>query len=99
MKQPAVYIVTNKKNGALYTGVTSSLLQRIHQHKNNIIEGFTKQYGCKLLVYYELYDDMLKAIEREKQIKSGSRIKKLKLIESTNPCWFDLFEQINKENK
>ncbi len=98
MKQPAVYIITNKKNGALYTGVTSSLLQRIHQHKNNIIEGFTKQHGCKLLVYYELYDNMLKAIEREKQIKSGSRIKKLKLIESANPCWFDLFEQINKEN-
>jgi len=98
MKQPAVYIVTNKKNGTLYTGVTSNLLQRIFQHKNNMIEGFTKQYGCKLLVYYELYDDMLKAIEREKQIKSGSRTMKLKLIESSNPYWFDLYEYIIKED-
>ena len=77
MKQPAVYIVTNKRNGTLYTGVTSNLAQRMYQHKNNMIEGFTKQHGCNLLVYYELYDDMLKAIAREKQIKSGSRSKKL----------------------
>ncbi len=97
MKQAAVYIMTNERNGALYTGVTSNLFQRVFQHKNNMIDGFTKQYSCKLLVYYELYEDMLKAIEREKQIKSGSRTKKLKLIESINPCWFDLYEQLNKE--
>jgi predicted GIY-YIG superfamily endonuclease len=97
MKQPAVYIMTNERNGTLYTGVTSNLFQRVFQHKNNMIEGFTKQHSCKLFVYYELYEDMLKAIEREKQIKSGSRTKKLKLIELINPCWFDLYEQLNKE--
>jgi predicted GIY-YIG superfamily endonuclease len=94
MKQQAIYILTNKKNGTLYTGVTSNLLQRVLQHKNNKIEGFTKQYGCKSLVYYELYENMLQAIAREKQIKSVSRIKKLQLIESINPGWLDLYDQL-----
>ena len=84
--------MTNKRNGTLYTGVTSNLLQRVLQHKNNVIEGFTYQYECKILVYYELYEDIRDAIRREKQIKAGSRFKKLKLIESMNPNWFDLYE-------
>ena len=94
MKNPAVYIMTNKRNGALYTGVTSNLIQRIFQHKNGITKGFTHRYNCKHLVYYELFADMERAILREKQIKAGSRKQKLKLIESINPEWFDLYESI-----
>ena len=91
MKQVAVYIVTNKRNGTLYVGVTSNLVQRIYQHKEGIIAGFTKKYGCKILVYYEIHNDMINAIEREKQIKDGSRRKKLKLIEDMNQEWQDLY--------
>ena len=94
MKKPAVYIVTNKRNGTLYTGVTSNLPQRIYQHKNGLIKGFTSDYGCNILVYYELFDEMVFAIAREKQIKDGSRIKKLLLIESINQNWSDLYENI-----
>ena len=71
-RHPVVYIMTNKRNETLYTGVTSNIVQRVYQHKQAIIPGFTKQYGCKSLVYYEQYDDMNAAIAREKQIKSGS---------------------------
>ena len=74
-----------KKNGTLYTGVTSNLVKRIYEHKTGVIDGFTKKYGCKILVYYEVYLDMLSAITREKQIQSGTRKKKLKIIESMNP--------------
>ena len=81
MKQPAVYIMTNKRNGTLYTGVTSSLVQRVYQHKNGIFGGFTDRYGCKKLIYYELLSHMEMAIFREKQIKGFSRNRKLKLIE------------------
>ena len=91
IKQVAVYIVTNKRNGTLYVGVTSNLVQRIYQHKEGIIAGFTKKYGCKILVYYEIHNDMINAIEREKQIKDGSRRKKLKLIEDMNQEWQDLY--------
>ncbi|HEX4194619.1 MAG TPA: GIY-YIG nuclease family protein [Stellaceae bacterium] len=90
-KQPAVYIVANKRNGTLYTGVTSNLIQRISQHREGTMPGFTKRYGCKLLVWYEPFEEMLDAIAREKQIKAGSRQKKLELIEATNPDWRDLF--------
>lgn len=90
-KNPAVYILTNKPNGTLYTGVTSNLLQRIYQHKQGCIAGFTKKYGCKLLVYYELSDSMIAVIEREKQIKGGSRKKKITLIKNMNPKWQDLY--------
>ena len=93
MKQPAIYIVTNKKNGTLYTGVTSNLPKRIHEHKN-ASEGFTAKYGCKNLVYYEILEDMENAIAREKQIKAGSRKKKIALIESVNPEWRDLYNNI-----
>ena len=89
-KQPAVYIVTNKRGGTLYVGVTSNLSQRIYQHQNGLIDGFTKKYGCKLFIYYEFFDTMEHAIEREKQIKSGSRKNKILLIEHDNPEWNDL---------
>ena len=90
MKQPAVYIMTNKRNGTLYTGVTSSLARRAHEHKSAATPGFTKRYGCTRLVYIEVFDDMESAIAREKQIKAGSHRKKLALIESMNPDWTDL---------
>ena len=94
MKQPAVYIMANKRNGTLYTGVTSNLGQRVWQHRESVADGFTKRYGCKLLVWYEIHETMDAAIAREKQIKAGSRAKKLALIEVMNPDWVDLFEQI-----
>ena len=94
MKQPAVYIVANKRNGTLYTGVTSNLVGRDYQHKSGAMEGFTKRYDCTLLVWYELHETMESAILREKQIKGGSRIKKLTLIEKMNAEWRDLSGQL-----
>ena len=94
VKRPAVYIMANKRNGTLYTGVTSNLGQRIWQHREGIADGFTKRYGCKLLVWYEVHETMETAILREKQIKAGSRVKKLALIEALNPDWLDLSERI-----
>ena len=94
MKEPVVYIMANKRNGTLYTGATSDLIQRIFQHKNNLVPGFTSRYGCKILVYYERLKDMESAILREKQIKAGSRKGKLKLIESINPEWKDLYKSL-----
>ncbi len=87
-----VYILFNKRNGTLYTGVTSDLIKRIYEHKNKIFEGFTSKYGVDKLGYYEEYSDIRNAIEREKQIKAGSRKKKLSLIETTNPNWNDLYD-------
>ncbi len=81
MKQPAVYIMASKRNGTVYTGVTSNLLQRVYQHKHAVTGGFTSQYECRMLVYYEVHDEMTAAITREKQIKAGSRKNKLALIE------------------
>ena len=94
MKQPAVYIIASKRNGTLYTGVTSNLPGRAWQHRNGAADGFTKRYGCKLLVWYQLAEAMESAIWREKQIKAGSRAKKLALIEATNPDWRDLYDEI-----
>ena len=91
-RNPAIYIMASKRNGTIYTGVTSDLIKRVYEHKQGIIPGFTEIYGCKLLVYYEQCDSMIGAIEREKQIKGGSRKKKLELIESMNPEWYDLYE-------
>ncbi len=91
-REPAIYIMANKRNGTLYTGVTSDLIKRVYEHKHPDAPCFTKTYGCKLLVYYEQYENMFDAIEREKQIKGGSRNKKLALIESVNPDWHDLYE-------
>lgn len=93
-KQPCVYIMSNKQNGVLYTGVTSNLPQRIYQHKKGAIEGFTKKYHCKILVWYEQHKIMESAILREKQIKAGSRNKKLLLINKINPNWLDLYKEI-----
>ena len=93
-KQPAIYIVASKKNGTLYTGVTSNLSKRIWEHKNSAIKGFASRYKCNILVYYENFDEMVFAINREKQIKAGSRKDKLKLIENLNPEWKDLYERI-----
>ena len=86
--------MASKRNGTLYTGVSSALIQRAWQHREGIVDGFTKRYDCKMLVWYELADTMEGAILREKQIKAGSRAKKLALIEAMNPDWRDLFEEI-----
>jgi predicted GIY-YIG superfamily endonuclease len=94
MKQPAVYIMASKRKGTLYTGVTSDLLQRVSQHREGLIAGFTLRYGCKLLVWYEPHEEMSAAMAREKQIKGGSRRKKLALIEAMNPSWRDLYEDL-----
>ncbi|HCM83422.1 MAG TPA: GIY-YIG nuclease family protein [Alphaproteobacteria bacterium] len=94
MKQPAIYIMANKRNGTLYTGVTSNLIERVYSHKTGKFKGFTVRYECKQLVYFERYNTMQDAITREKQIKAGSRQKKLQLIESLNPDWQDLYESL-----
>lgn len=94
MKQPAVYIMANKRNGALYTGVTSNLTQRVYSHRRGGAGGFTSKYGCRMLLYYEIHNEMAAAIFREKQIKAGSRKNKLALIEKLNPSWKDLYEEI-----
>jgi len=90
MKQPCVYIITNKNKTVLYTGVTSNLQQRHYQHKSEAYEGFSKKYKCKYLIYYEVYEDMENAILREKQIKGYTRKKKVDLVERLNPEWKDL---------
>ncbi|MQY53591.1 MAG: GIY-YIG nuclease family protein [Firmicutes bacterium] len=89
-----VYIMTNKKNTVLYTGITSNLKKRIYEHKENLVEGFTKKYNVHKLVYYEVFNDVEEAILREKQIKAGSRNKKTKLINSMNPNWKDLYTEL-----
>jgi putative endonuclease len=94
VREPAVYIMANKRNGTLYTGVTSDLSQRAWQHRESVVAGFTRRYGCKTLVWFEMAGTMEAAIWREKQIKAGSRAKKLALIEAANPEWNDLFESI-----
>ena len=93
-KQGYVYIMFNKRNGTLYVGVTSDLVKRVYQHKNKIIDGFTKKYGVDKLAYYEVHNDMAAAIKREKQIKDVSRKTKLGLIEDMNPQWNDLNDSI-----
>jgi len=93
-KQPAVYILASKRNGTLYIGVTSDLIKRTWEHKNDSVEGFTKRYRVHRLVYYELHEDMESAIRREKQMKQWNRGWKLELIEKQNPDWRDLWEGI-----
>ena len=89
-----VYILTNPGNTVLYTGVANDLKRRVYEHRNKVVPGFTAKYNVKKLVYYEVYDDPQYAITREKQIKSGSRKKKLNLISSFNPDWRDLWWEI-----
>lgn len=93
-KQYYIYIVTNFENGTLYTGVTNDLVRRIYEHKNKLVDGFTKDYGLDKLVYYEVIDSVEQAILREKQIKGGSRKKKLDLINKFNKDWNDLYDTI-----
>ena len=93
-KVPAVYILTNKPDGVLYTGVTSDLKARVWQHKQEIIEGFTHKYNIKMLVYYEVLPDMKSAILREKRLKRWRRTWKIELIEKENPDWNDLYDDI-----
>ena len=87
-----VYILASKRNGTLYVGVTNDLERRIYEHKHDIVEGFTKRYGVHRLVYYEVYEDILSAIEREKQLKWWRRKWKIELIEKYNPQWKDLVD-------
>jgi putative endonuclease len=94
MKQPAVYILASQRNGTLYIGVTSDLVQRIWQHKSDAVKGFTKKYRVHILVWYELHGDMENAIIREKRLKKWNRAWKLRLIEQMNPDWMDLYESI-----
>lgn len=91
MKQPAVYMLASQRNGTLYTGITSDLVRRIWEHRNDLVEGFTKRYRVHTLVYFELHDDISYAIRREKQIKKWNRAWKIELIEQTNPQWKDLW--------
>jgi putative endonuclease len=94
MKQPAVYIMASQRNGTLYIGVTSNLVKRVWEHKNDVVEGFTKEYGVHMLVYYELHGEMEQATIREKRLKKWNRAWKLRLIEEMNPNWEDLYESI-----
>lgn len=90
-RQPCVYLLASKRNGTLYTGVTSNLLKRVWEHKNNVVEGFTKKYNVHILVWYEVHEAMESAIQREKAIKNWKRSRKIKVIEATNPNWGDLY--------
>lgn len=94
MKQPAVYILASKRNVTLYTGVTSDLVGRVYKHRAGLTPGFASQHGCKLLVWYEIHDEMTSAIIREKQIKAGSRKRKLALVDAMNPYWRDLYDDL-----
>jgi len=89
-----VYILASKRNGTLYTGVTSDLLKRVYEHKSDLVDGFTKTYGVHTLVYYETVDDVDSAISREKQIKRWKRAWKVELIEGVNPDWRDLYPDL-----
>ena len=89
-----VYIVTNYNNSVLYVGVTSNLTKRIYEHKEKLVEGFTKKYNVNKLVYYEVFDDINNAISREKQLKAGSRKRKINLINKFNNEWKDLYFDI-----
>ena len=94
MRRGYVYFLTNRPNGILYVGVTSDLVRRIYEHRTGAAEGFTKRYGVKRLVYYEIYDDIRTAIQREHNIKHWSRTWKVRLILASNPNWHDLWESI-----
>lgn len=89
-----VYIMTNKHRTTLYTGVTNNLIRRVLEHKEHVAKGFTDRYNLEYLLYYEITDDVAAAIAREKQIKSGSRAKKIEMIESMNPEWKDLYLEL-----
>ena len=91
---PCVYILTNRPQGVLYIGVTSNLVKRVWEHKNKLIDGFSKQYNTQRLIWYELRPEMYAAITRERQLKKWKRAWKIELIEKTNPAWIDLYDEI-----
>jgi putative endonuclease len=93
-KQFFIYILTNKRHTVLYVGVTNDLKKRVYQHRNKLVRGFTSRYNVDKLVYYEVFEDAYNAISREKQIKGGSRQKKIDLINSMNPQWRDLYDEL-----
>ena len=93
-REPCVYILANRRRGTLYTGVTSNLAERVFRHRQGLTPGFTSRYGCNRLVFYEKYERMDEAIAREKQIKGGSRGRKISLVEAINPEWKDLYETL-----
>ena len=94
MKQPCVYMITNRNNTTLYIGVTSNLVQRVYQHKNKLIKGFSAKYNVDKLVYFELFEDMENAITREKRLKLWKRDWKNRLINEVNPSWRDLYPDL-----
>ena len=94
MKEFYVYILCGKRNGTLYTGVTSDLAKRVYEHKNNLVEGFTKTHGVHRLVWYERHETAQSALNREKQIKKWNREWKLRRIDESNPLWEDLYESL-----
>ena len=96
-KQPCVYILASRRNGTLYVGVTSNLVQRVWQHKQHVVEGFTKKYGVDQLVWYESHPSMDSAIQREKAIKKWQRAWKVAMIEKVNPEWRDLWPDLSGE--
>ncbi len=93
-KQSYVYLMMNKANTVIYAGVTNNLIKRVYEHREKLVDGFTKKYNVNKLVYFEIFDDVKNAILREKQIKAGSRIKKLNLITKNNPEFRDLYEEL-----
>ena len=92
MRVPCVYILASKSDDTLYAGVTTSLVQRVWQHKNDLVEGFTKHYGVHTLVWYEVHDSIGSAIQREKALKKWKRAWKIRLITKMNPTWADLYD-------
>ena len=94
MKQPAVYMLASRKNGTLYAGVTSNLVQRVWQHREHFVKGFTRQYNVTHLVWFEIHETMEAAIAREKAIKNWKRVWKIEAIEKTNPHWRDLYPDL-----
>jgi len=94
MKQPCVYMLASKKNGTLYIGVTSNLIKRVWEHRNNVVTGFTQKYHVHNLVWYELHEEMTSAIIRGKRLKKWRRAWKVELIEKDNPGWTDLYQNI-----
>lgn len=99
MKQPAVYIMASRPNGTLYIGVTSDLVRRVWEHRNDLVEGFTRRYGVHRLVFFELGGEMTEVIQREKQLKKWNRAWKILLIEEKNPEWRDLWSTIADEHE
>ena len=94
IKNPCVYILASKRNGTLYVGVTTNLVKRVWEHKNDLVEGFTNRYGVHVLAWYEVHETLSSAIAREKAIKEWQRKWKLQLIEQTNPQWRDLYSDL-----